>query len=270
MVTIAILTDFGVSDNYNGTMEAVIRRLNPNVEFTYISGNAKNFNVISAAYLLLTSFRYFRKGTIFLTVVDPGVGTSRRALVIRTTRYTFVGPDNGVLYPAVSEDGIVEIREISNPRVYLSQRISNTFHGRDIFSVAAALLSLRVRPEVMGPSLSMEDLHKLNFHERYSNNSLCATVVHIDHFGNVALAKRVEDVTPRKRVKIKVGEREFEGTTARTFQDGGCNDLLVYENGYSFLEVGLNKGDASVVLGVKEGDEVCIEGFTQEDFSHST
>ncbi|ABP94182.1 MULTISPECIES: SAM hydrolase/SAM-dependent halogenase family protein [Metallosphaera] len=266
---LAVLTDFGISDNYNGVMEAVIRRINKNVDVVYISPNSKNFNVIAGAYQLYTSYRYFRKYTTFLVVIDPGVGTRRRPLAVRTRNYFFVGPDNGVLLPAIREDGILKVHSIDNERIYLSREISNTFHGRDIFSVSAALLSRGVPIETLGTRVDETDLVKLNLESRRENGMICSKVFFVDHFGNVALSLRNVRIKLGEKAKIRTRDGTFTGIGARTFQEGG-SDLIIYRNGYGFLELGLNKADASVVLNVKEGDDVCLEESILEDFSPFT
>ncbi|AEB94116.1 conserved hypothetical protein [Metallosphaera cuprina Ar-4] len=265
-MTIAILTDFGTSDNYNGVMEAVIKKLNREADIIYISPEAKNFNIISGSYLLYTSFRYFRKNTIFLVVIDPGVGTERKPLAIKTRNYIFIGPDNGVLYPSIKADEVVDLHVIDNEKVYLSKAISNTFHGRDIFSISAALLSLRVPMDTLGSKISEDRIQKVDFSVRVENNMICTKVIFIDHYGNVALALRDAKVKLGMTAQLKVGGRTYQAWTASTFQDRETG-LIVYRNGYGFLELGLNKANASLLLDVKEGDDVCIEGSILVDFS---
>lgn len=271
---IAILTDFGVSDNYNGVMEAVIRKLNPEVDITYIAPNAKEFNIYSGAYLLYTAYKYFRKGTIFLTVIDPGVGTPRKPVIIKTTNYFFVGPDNGVMYPAANEDEIKEIVAITNPKVYLTKKISNTFHGRDIFAISAALLSLNVDLDVFGEKI--HDLVKLSFDytiEKISKNRIkaCGKVIYVDHFGNIATSIRIDDeLVLHDKAKLILKDKEIELHQVRTFGESIGQELLVYKNGYSFIEIGINKGNASNILMLREGDEICVEVSTQGDSSLST
>ncbi|WP_246263933.1 SAM hydrolase/SAM-dependent halogenase family protein [Metallosphaera tengchongensis] len=247
-------------------MEAVIKKFNRHVDITYISPNAKNFNVIAGSYLLYTSYRYFRKNTIFLTVIDPGVGTSRKAIIIRTNNYHFVGPDNGVLYPASIEDGIISAVEISNRKIYLAKEISNTFHGRDIFSITAALISLKVPLDTFGNQLKKEQIQKLDLGSYRNNEKICTKVLYVDHFGNVSLGIKNVKVKQGQMAEIETGGKRFVVLTAKTFQDSE-KDLLLYRNGYGFLELGLNKADASVVLNVKEGDEICVEQSILEDFS---
>ncbi|BCU70566.1 SAM hydrolase/SAM-dependent halogenase family protein [Stygiolobus caldivivus] len=270
---IAILTDFGISDNYNGVMEAVIKRNNPEVEITYITPNAREFSIYGGAYLLYTSYRYFKKGTIFLTVIDPGVGTSRKPIIIKTNNYFFVGPDNGVLYPASNEDGIKEIIAITNPRVYLSKKISNTFHGRDIFAISATLLSLNVDLETFGEKIT--DLVKLSFDyslEELSDDKIkaCGKVIYVDHFGNIATSIRIDnDLSLGKRGKLLFKGKEIDVHQVRTFGESKSQEILVYKNGYSFIEIGINKGSAFNILGLREGDEICVEVSIQADSNHS-
>lgn len=271
--TIAILTDFGVNDNYNGVMEAVIRKVNPEARIIYISGNVKNFNIYAGAYLLYTSFKYFPKNTIFLVVIDPGVGTNRRPLIIKTLNYIFVGPDNGVLFQAAEKDGIEKIIEINNPKLYLSNIISNTFHGRDIFSITAAFLSLGVDITIFGKELRIDEINKINLTYKVEDKRICGKVAYIDHFGNIATSIPIEAVIGKieynRLIKITVNNSNYMCRFVKTFGYGNENELLIYQNGYFLLEIGINKGNAKDKIDVKEGDEICLEVYTQEDSSHS-
>ncbi|MEM0263930.1 MAG: S-adenosyl-l-methionine hydroxide adenosyltransferase family protein [Saccharolobus sp.] len=271
--TIAILTDFGVNDNYNGVMEAVIRKVNPEAQIIYISGNVKNFNIYAGAYLLYTSFKYFPKNTIFLVVIDPGVGTNRRPLIIKTLNYIFVGPDNGVLFQAAEKDGIEKIIEINNPKLYLSNIISNTFHGRDIFSITAAFLSLGVDITIFGKELRIDEINKINLTYKVEDKRICGKVAYIDHFGNIATSIPTEAVIGKveynRLIKITVNNSNYMCRFVKTFGYGNENELLIYQNGYFLLEIGINKGNAKDKIDVKEGDEICLEVYTQEDSSHS-
>ncbi len=270
---IAILTDFGVNDNYNGVMEAVIRKINPEAKITYITGNSKPFNLIAGAYLLYTSYKYFPRNTIFLVVIDPGVGTSRRPLIVKTKNYVFIGPNNGVLYPAITSEEIIKIVEIKNEKLYLAKTISNTFHGRDIFSVAAALISIGVELDTFGNQVRYEDLTKLDFTYKSSRNEICGKVLYVDHFGNVATSIPKEALLNNfkygENVEIKVNNSKHKCRFVKTFGYGMENELLIYFNGYFLVEIGINKGSAKDKLNVREGDEICLEGYIQEDFSHS-
>jgi len=264
---IAILTDFGISDNYNGVMEAVIKRINPKASITYITPNANNFNIISGAYLLYTSYKFFRKNTIFLTVVDPGVGTERKAIIIRSKNYYFVGPDNGILFPSAYENSILDIVDIVNEKLFLTKEISRTFHGRDIFATSAAFLSLGIDLETFGNKLNINEIEKLEFTQIKNNNIICGNVIYIDHFGNVATSIK-EKISSVKYVLIN--SNKFSVQYVNTFGEGKKGELLAYKNGYGFLEIGINMGNASELTKAKIGDKICLELSIQEDFSHST
>ncbi|AWR94476.1 SAM hydrolase/SAM-dependent halogenase family protein [Acidianus brierleyi] len=264
---IAILTDFGISDNYNGVMEGVIKRINSNASITYITPNANNFNIISGAYLLYTSYKYFRKNTIFLTVIDPGVGTERKAIIIKSRNYYFVGPDNGVLFPAAHDDSILNIVKITNEKLFLSREISRTFHGRDIFAAVAAFLSLGIDLETFGNKLNMNEIEKLEFIQTKNNNIICGNVIYIDHFGNVAtsIKERINNIR-----YVLINSNKFNIRYVNTFGEGKKGELLAYKNGYGFLEIGINMGNASELIKAKIGDKICLELSIQEDFSHFT
>ncbi|MDT7861326.1 MAG: S-adenosyl-l-methionine hydroxide adenosyltransferase family protein [Saccharolobus sp.] len=272
---IAILTDFGIDDNYNGVMEGVIKKINPEVQTIYISGNVKNFNIYAGAYLLYTSFKYFPRDTIFLVVIDPGVGTTRRPIIIKTKNYIFIGPDNGVLYPAAANDGIEKVIEINNNKLYLSKNISNTFHGRDIFAVAAALISIGVEIDIFGRQISHEEIIKIKFDYNISERRICGKIIYIDHFGNVATSIPANIIINNKIkynqiITFTINNKiKYNARVVKTFGYGNENELILYSNGYFFVEIGINKGSAKDKLNVKEGDEICLEDYTQVDFSHS-
>jgi len=146
---ITLLTDFGTRDYFVASMKGVILSINPDAVVIDITHDVPSFNVLKAAFILWATYRYYPRGTVHVVVVDPGVGTSRRALAIRSRNYYFIGPDNGVLTMAAEDDGVVEVREISNRSVMLGE-VSSTFHGRDIFAPAAAHIGL-TRFEDYGP-----------------------------------------------------------------------------------------------------------------------
>ncbi|MEM1867647.1 MAG: SAM-dependent chlorinase/fluorinase, partial [Thermosphaera sp.] len=136
---IVLQTDFGYKDPYVGVMKGVIKSINPQAEILDLTHGVSRHNILEAAVNLLVSAKYFPPNTIFVTVVDPGVGTQRRALVIKTRNYYLVGPDNGVLSLLALKDGIVEAYDISKSP-YILPNISSTFHGRDVFAPIAAWL----------------------------------------------------------------------------------------------------------------------------------
>jgi len=267
MKQIAILTDFGSRDNYNGVMEAVIRRINPKSTVSYISPESREFNIYAGAYLLLTSYRYFTRGTVFLVVIDPGVGTDRRPILVRTRRFYFIGPDNGVLYPAVQEDEVKGVWVLDNPKLFRKTELSSTFHGRDIFAPSAALKAAGVSENTLGTSTDPSTMVKLNLPYIRTKEEACGVVFYIDHFGNIALS--IREAPPSQKVKVKMGDFSGQLRLVRTFGDGEPGELILYKNSYGFMEVGINKGNANKVINIREGENVCLGGYTQGDSSHS-
>lgn len=262
---IAVLTDFGSKDPYVGIMKSVILRINPYVKIIDISHDIPSFSIRAAAYILLSVRDYFPRNTIFLVVVDPGVGSKRRAIVIKTRRFIFVGPDNGVLYPVTIDDDVIDIRSIDNQNLFLKP-VSYTFHGRDIFAPVAAWLSKGIVLDVIGDGIDINDIVKidLGFIELRSINAgetLCGEVVYIDRFGNVALSIRAStyDILPVGRfVEIKVDNRAFKAYSTKTFSLVKPGDLALYINSFRFLELGVNMGNAAKRMNVNIGDKICL------------
>ncbi len=262
---IAVLTDFGLKDPYVSIMKSVILRINPYVKIIDISHDIPSFSVKAAAYILLSIKDYFPRNTIFLVVVDPGVGSKRRAIVIKTRRFLFVGPDNGVLYPAVVDDGVMDIRSIDNQNLFLKP-VSYTFHGRDIFAPTAAWLSKGIVLDAIGKSIDIDDIVKMDLEliELESidiGRTLCGEVVYIDKFGNIALSIRANtyDILPiGKFVEIKINDKIFKTYSTKTFSLVKPGDLALYVNSFRFLELGVNMGNAAKRMNANIGDKICL------------
>ena len=180
---ITLTTDFGLSDPYVAEMKGVILTINPKATIIDITHGIEKFNIRMAAFVLASAAPYFPKGTVHLTVVDPGVGTERRAIMVQTKLGYFVGPDNGVLMLAAQSQGIERIHEISNPNLMLPQT-SSTFHGRDIFAPAAAHLDCGVKPSEFGEEIK-NPVSTLFAAVQQNNGVLTGEILHIDSFGNI-------------------------------------------------------------------------------------
>ncbi len=258
------MSDFGSSDHYVGIVKGVIERVTDGrVRVLDLTHDVKPFSVRAGAYVLYTSYKVFPRGTVFLCVVDPGVGTKRKALVVVTNNYVFVGPDNGVLWPAASEDGILEAYSIENDNLFMKP-VSNTFHGRDVFGPVAGLIAAGMDPSIVGPRLGVNELVRLELTSACQldeEGCVHAKVNYVDHFGNVATSLR-EDCLPKLcdsgYVEIRVRERVFRAKCARTFGDVGIGQMLVYINSFGFIEVAVNHGSASRVLGVDVDDTITV------------
>jgi hypothetical protein len=239
---IVLLTDFGQSE-YVGVMKAVIYRVNGEAEIVDLCHEIGPQSVIEASWVLKNSYKYFPAGAIFCCVVDPGVGTVRNALAVRTTDYYFTGPDNGLLWETLREQEIVETRAIPIP-----ENASRTFHGRDIFAKAAADIALG-RFDTLGPA--MRDIEKLEFYR----SAAVGIVVRIDRFGNVITNLPPED---KEAYSVKVGEQQWKLKFYRTYQVAPDNELFLIEGSCNTLEISLKNGDANARLRLKTGQRIEI------------
>ncbi|MCX8195668.1 MAG: SAM-dependent chlorinase/fluorinase [Acidilobaceae archaeon] len=254
---IALITDYG-NTHYAGILKAVIKSIAPSAEVIDVEHGEWSFSAKAGAYVLLSSYRWFPRGTIFVVVVDPGVGSQRRALAVRAGDYFFVGPDNGVLYPAVQQEGLREavalsfekVSSLARPRLRSKGEIklSYTFHGRDLFAPAAALIHQGVSLGELGEPVS--DLVSLSLEEGQE-------VIYIDKFGNVALSMRELPEATAFRLRAKGGESLVK--RGRTFSDVPWGELVIYINSAGFVEVAVNGGSAAEMLGLRLGDQVSLE-----------
>ncbi|HXG42863.1 MAG TPA: SAM-dependent chlorinase/fluorinase [Dehalococcoidia bacterium] len=265
---VALLTDFGLGDPYVGTMKGVILSLNPDAVLVDISHGVRPQAVEQGAFLLEQAHPYFPPGTVFLAVVDPGVGTSRHALALRTPHALWVGPDNGLLSAALPEAtrqmageglGPVPLPEgyaavsIENER-YFRQPVSATFHGRDIFAPAAAHLSLGMPLEVLGPPLR-EVMALPPFRARpQPDGSLLGRVVHVDRFGNLVTSVRRQDL-PEGPLEVEVCGRRLPALV-RTYGEAQGLCALIGSAGY--LEIAVSMGSAAEALGASIGTPVLV------------
>jgi S-adenosylmethionine hydrolase len=261
---ITFLTDFGLQDDFVGTCHGVIKRIAPDVDVIDITHGLEPGRVLQGALVLANTLPYMPIG-VHLAVVDPGVGGPRRALVLRDGHgRLYVGPDNGLLIPAAERlGGIVEAHELTNPRFAL-EPVSRTFHGRDIFSPAAAHLALGVEPSELGPPIAADALARLDLPEpELGAHRIRATVLFVDRFGNVTLNVRRDhleraDVVPGTRVELELGAERFYAVAARTFTDARAGDLILYEDSYRNVSIAVSNGDAAALLGVQPGRELRI------------
>ena len=261
---ITFLTDFGLRDDFVGTCHGVMKRIAPDVEIIDITHGLEPGRVLQGALVFANALPYMPVG-VHLAVVDPGVGGSRRALALRDADgRLYVGPDNGLLVPAAERlGGIAEAYELANP-AYALESVSRTFHGRDLFSPAAAHLALGVEPSELGPPLDPEALARLDLPEpEVGSNRIRATVLYVDRFGNVALNLTREhleqaDIVPGKQVELEAGGERYFAVAARTFADARSGDLILYEDAYRNVALAVNRGDAGTVLRVRPGQELRI------------
>ncbi|RLC71322.1 MAG: S-adenosyl-l-methionine hydroxide adenosyltransferase [Chloroflexi bacterium] len=254
MTLITLTTDFGLNDPYVATMKGVILSINPGVTIVDICHAIEPQNIAQAAFLLSTTYRYFPQGTIHVVVVDPGVGTERRALLLVTAQAFFIAPDNGVLTYIVEEaSSEIEAFSLTNPRFWLSP-LSDTFHGRDIFAPVAAYLSLGTPPHEFGEPVSSISTFPIPRPQTDEDGILIGHVLHIDRFGNLITDIKRDDL-PKGRIFVEVCGHIIDDLS-RSYEDG--DELLAIIGSSERLEVSLKNSNAATFLRAKIGDEVKV------------
>jgi len=256
--TIALLTDFGLTDHYVGVMKGVLASKNPDVRIIDISHEVQPHSVHEAGYLLWASYRYFPQGTIFVVVVDPGVGSNRNILIFKSASYVFLAPDNGVLNFVEFEEknvrcyelGMEKVRLLSKSGV-LSKNISSTFQGRDVFAPIAAILSLGERPDRFGelkerPSLSSP------FYD-VSGSSNMGRVLHVDRFGNIVTNIRGEESGSAGRIKeIVISGRRID-RWVKCYSEAPEETPVLILGSNGLTEISLKNAHAGRVLDARPG-----------------
>ncbi|MCX8189376.1 MAG: S-adenosyl-l-methionine hydroxide adenosyltransferase family protein [Nitrososphaeria archaeon] len=266
---IVFLTDFGEGSIFVGEMKGVILKINPNAKILELTNSIRPQNVFQAAFLLKYSYKYFPKNTIFLCIVDPEVGSERKPIVVKSSNYYFIGPDNGLLYPAAFSDGIKFVVLIENKKYFL-EKVSYTFHGRDIFAPVAAYISKGVPLKNFGPTVS--SIRDLVFEEPTfdENGCLVCRVMYIDSFGNVVTNLEEPkfysllfkyNLTKTSNLYIFVGQKLYEVKMVKYYCEVGEGSPLALFNSFGLLELSINKGNASEYFSLKEGDVVKIRFF---------
>lgn len=259
MRVVTLLTDFGFSDPYVAETKGVILSRCSDVKIVDITHQVEPFNIRQGAFLLLLSYKFFPPGTIHVAVVDPGVGTERRGLVLKTRNYWFVGPDNGLLYPAATSDRLEECFEIildKYPRIG-----GHTFHARDVFGPVAGELAASLRPALK--EIDAQSIVKLEFTPaRFVGGSVETEVLHIDRFGNAILnidsSGMPEDLKLGEEVVVEYGGRVYTARYVKAYGDVPSGSLLITFGGTGLLELAVSRGNASTLLGLKPGDRVRI------------
>jgi S-adenosylmethionine hydrolase len=262
---IALITDYGYRDPYVGVVKGVIKSINPDAEIVDLTHGIERHNVLEAAVMLAVSAEYFPPGTIFVVVVDPGVGGLRKAIVVETTHYVLVGPDNGCLTLLAEKDGVKRVIDISRTK-YRLPVVSHTYHGRDIFAPVAAWISRGVPLEELGEEISYEDLVKLSIERPnvdINSKAMRGRVLYIDVFGNVMTnitSGEVNELNLKLGVKllIRVDSKSAVCTYETTFSKVPVGDFVCYVNSWGYLEVAVNMGSAAEKLRVKQGDVVFL------------
>lgn len=254
---VAVLTDFGTQDLFVGVMKGVIHSRCPGVRVVDLTHEVPPQNVPAGAFLLRAAVPYFPLLTTFLAVVDPGVGGSRRPLCLTAGGYRFIGPDNGLLWPAASALGRPEAYELAAAEHRLPQ-VSSTFHGRDLFAPAAAALAAGVPPADLGPRVT--DPVRLELPSpTVAGDELLGEVLWVDRFGNL-----ITNLSPADLNEPASGQRRFRlGATevlgpVSTYSAVAPGELCVVLSSFGTYEIAVRDGNASVRLGAARGQSVVV------------
>ncbi|MGH2862426.1 MAG: SAM hydrolase/SAM-dependent halogenase family protein [Solirubrobacteraceae bacterium] len=267
---ITLLTDYGVADEFAGVLHGVIARICPQAHVIDLSHGVSPQDVRAGAALLLHSLPYMPTG-VHVAIVDPTVGSDRRAVALRLTDgRLLVGPDNGLLWPAAQAgEGVVEAVEIS-ASPWRCEPPAATFHGRDIFAPVAAHLAAGEPLEQAGVALDPSELVRLEIPRAWiEHGALVVSVIGSDRFGNLQLGARQEDITnlgaglgSQLRLTLESGETHL-AARARTFSDVDDSELLVFEDSSRQLALGCNRGSAVARLGLRGGDQLRISPVSE-------
>lgn len=254
---ITLLSDFGLEDTYVASMKGVILDICPHARLVDISHLVPPQDVGAGAFLLVSAYRDFPAGTIHLAVIDPGVGTDRRGLVIRADNAFFVGPDNGLFSLVLREASGWEAFSLERP-AYWRATISKTFHGRDLFAPIAAHLAIGVPAEALGPPCIPEIASWAG--TVLEEEELHGEIIHIDHFGN-ALTNVSRTVLERfvsgSRVAVRIGRLTISAIVD-TYGDQKAGSLIALIGSSNFLEIAITQGNAAKTCGLRRGDPVRI------------
>jgi len=260
---VSLLTDFGLVDPFVAEMKAVILGICPEARIVDVSHGVAEFDIRMGAFLLTEAAPSFPPGTIHVAVVDPGVGGGRRPIVIKTKRGTYVGPDNGLLIPSATTEGIVGVFEISNKSM-IGREVSSTFHGRDVFAPVAARIACGHRPEDCGPRI--RDLVPSPFHDpALDEKGVTCEILHIDRFGNLATNLTQAHLKHLhtgigQTVTLSTGRRRINARIVRTFSDLRRNEVGLMLGSHGFLEVTYRESDAAKRLRIRRGNVVRVSG----------
>ena len=256
---ITLTTDYGTNDHLVGTLKGVILKINPDVTIVDISHDVTPYDLLDGALTIGSSYSYFPPRTIHVVVVDPGVGTERRPLLVTGDTQYFVAPDNGVLSLVYEREENILVRHANVEHYYL-QPVSKTFHGRDVFAPVAAWLAKGAQASAMGEENT--EYKKFAMPKPKAADGVSKGVVlRVDGFGNIVTNFRPEDLPPAAiengTIQIALGNHSI-GKLVDTFAKGNPGEPFAYIGSNGFIEIGINRGNASKSLGIGRGVQVTL------------
>ena len=258
---ITLLTDFGDRDWFVASMKGVILSINPQATIVDLSHRIPSHAVEDGAYVWKSCYQYFPDGTVHVAVIDPGVGSDRRPLVAKSSRYYFLAPDNGLLTHVLDQEGALEVREISNKQYRLHSE-GHTFEGRDVFAPAAAWLTKNQPFSSYGEVV--EDPHTFKIAQpHWEQSALIGEVVYVDAFGNLITnlslrhVKDIREFTKRPNPLIRIADHSIDGLV-QCYAEGDRTSPHALINSSGALELFLKKTDASSTLKLGRGERVTL------------
>ena len=262
MKPIVLLTDFGLNDVYVGQLKGVISSYNPRANILDLTHNVQPFNVLQGTYFLWSSYSYFPSDSIFVCVVDPGVGTKGRILIARNKTRFFLAPDNGLLTMLAHENLLEQVYSVSPDR---TQNIvplhcsSTTFHGRDIFAPLAAALSLDKKMHEPGKKINPDSIYLLpHIQPEYKNQRITTTILHIDHFGNIVLNLPIAtwETTLKQQSRLLFNDHPVH--LASTYAHLATSELGLIPGSQKMYELALNQASAQQRLKLTIGQKISL------------
>lgn len=253
---ITLTTDFGVGDPYVGMMKAVILSIAPDVRIVDLTHGIRSHDVTEASLVIGSSHAYFPKGAIHVVVVDPGVGSSRRPLLVATEQAYFVAPDNGVLSEIYAGSTRLACLELTATR-FFRHPVSQTFHGRDVFAPVAAWLSRGVEPERFGSPVKNRVALRLPELRQSGRDGLAGTVLRVDKFGNLVTNLRAENYRERLQAgkfMLSIGGHQVR-RLCRSYREAEGREPFVIWGSLGLLEISCNQASAAKHLEVSVHDE---------------
>ena len=257
MKVVTLLTDFGNADYFVAAVKGVILTINPLVSIVDITHEIPPQDIEAGAFTLLSCYRDFPAGTIHVGVVDPGVGSTRRPIVVSAGSHYFVGPDNGLFSYVLDREPSHQTFHVTASK-YFRETPSTTFHGRDIFAPVAAALSKGLKPAKLGPQIEDEVRLAPLAPVRDQDGSLRGRIIHIDHFGNCITSFTRADILDGDQVKLLVGRKVIRQFRRFFADEAGKDKLFAIWGSAGFLELSINGGSAALLLRAKRGDPVVL------------
>ncbi len=252
---ITLTTDFGYQDGFVGAMKGVILSINPRAQVVDITHGIPRQNIFAAALLIADTLPYFPKNAIHVVVVDPGVGSARQAMAAVTEHGLFVLPDNGLISFLARKQRVKQTYAVTNQELCLD-RISNSFHGRDVFAPVAAHLSLGIPASSVGPDLP--NFQTLDFPEtRKSESAIHGEIIYMDAYGNLMTNIPSELLADKPSWRIEAGAHRVAGP-ARSYSDVKTGEALFLKGSNGFLEIAVNQGHAGRQLHLSLGDKIYL------------